>query len=266
MKLSKDDLKLFVITAKENSRPVLSHLMLARGWLMASDGYILALRKAVPDKEETLPEQFFFCRGWFKHLKPVTRQKKGIDEVHEVNIDDKRNVIINLYNRILKHKIEPTVTYSLPLEPTGTVPDCRNRINRGEPKAVIAVNPGLLRKVLDILPKDSGILRLAIYDSREPLEFACNTHCPDNNGEDTFTRGLIMPMYVTWEEQTWLKDEPSLALPQPLTGDANITPPAAGTPPAAEENAVGPRPAPDPDISSERKIEEVPDANPGAST
>jgi hypothetical protein len=76
------------------------------------------------------------------------------------------------------------------------------KLTKRKPKACIAMNPNLLKKMLSCMEKTDGwkqgpeaIVRLYVRRRRDPLEWRIEAE------GKTIVEGLIMPMFVAWADE-----------------------------------------------------------------
>jgi hypothetical protein len=183
LKLTKAELLITNGACKESSRPVLTAMCLRNGILSCADGFLFV---SIParDKENLKDELYpvgmlnFSGEG---HIK-VERTAEGFQ--------------VKTYGKDGKEK-EPARTYYTTV--TGTFPDYGKLLPLDEPKAEICFSSGMLRKLLDCLPKNSTI-HFGIHEKDTATEILVD------DGEEFPIRGMIMPM-LSQRLNTWAKDD-----------------------------------------------------------
>ena len=197
MKLDRYDIALTnatVGTKKAITRPTLANVYLHKGNLIAADGYILAIRQAdlAPNEKDTTA---FLPTVALKAIHTSKQQQA------ELTIDTERAKVTfkNAEGKALEH--DPVISFQ-PYKPSaGTFPSYESLYSDARKSAHVCVSVSVLKKVLACLPND-GTLRLGILNtegkdvSLQPIEFECSNM-------DRPIRGLIMPMYLDWQDFHW---------------------------------------------------------------
>jgi len=194
MKLDKYDIKLTNGCAKEQSRPILTNVCLRDGKLAAADGFMLVVRDADLGEGENPPETMLPT----SILKTVKADSKRI-----ANLEINDGCKLSYYRENLAPlDYEPVLSFKLGTDKA--FPDFDQLFPKEQKKtAVTAVSVGLLKKLCSILP-DDGILRLGISNPvgsgeyAQPIEFHCGKM-------DRPIYGLLMPMYVDWQDFKWTR-------------------------------------------------------------
>lgn len=200
MKLDKYDPKVAYGADTTDSRPVLQCVCLRDGKLVSADGFMLVIREATFEDGDKLKdnEQLLFPADIMKLLKP-SFQKTAI-----MVMEEDGSITVTYRHYKTNEVIEPVLSF----RPSniGTFPNYTQLFPKGTKHYQYAVSVGLLRKLLRCLPKE-GILRLGFAEkSSDPVEFVCH---PDDSGADFERpiRGLVMPMFVNWDEVDWLNSK-----------------------------------------------------------
>jgi len=189
MKLDRYDLALVNAACKDDEtvRPMLQCLHFTKGRVEAADGSMLAVRDLDLQVGEEKPEALLNTR-MVKQIKPARRQEALMA------IADKRAIVNYQDEEGKPAEFEPSMSFA-------TYGDGKSFPNTdplwitAEKKAQIAVSVGFLKKLLSCLPND-GILRIGIIEEKAPLEFECSNM-------DRPIRGMLMPMYIDWENHKW---------------------------------------------------------------
>jgi hypothetical protein len=189
MKLDKYDLALVNGASKEDSRPMLQCLHLTKGRIEVADGVMLATRDIDLQEGEDNPETLI-------PTKMIKGVKAGKKQQALLAVNDSQAVVTYQDKKGQAVDFEPTLSFK-------TYGDGKSYPNidalyesiKTEKKAHIAVGVSVLKKLLATLP-DSGILRLGVTEPAEPLEFDCSNM-------DRPIRGLLMPMFVDWNDFKW---------------------------------------------------------------
>jgi len=189
MRLDRYDLALVNAACNEHdtARLVLQCLHFTKGRVEAADGFMLVVRDLDLQEGEEKPEALLNAR-MVKQIKPARRQEAILQ------ITDKR-ATVNYHDEEGKPaEFEPSISFAV-YGDGKSFPSTDVLWTTMEKKAQIAIDVGLLKKLIAILPAD-GILRIGIIDEKSPLEFECSNM-------DRPIRGMIMPMYVDWKEHKW---------------------------------------------------------------
>ena len=191
MKLDKYDIALVNGTSKEVARPMLQNVHLNKGRLEAADGFILAFREAdvSPEEKEITT---LLPAGILRTIKSTPKKQAiltvGTEELQIQYQNDAGEPID--YN--------PTLSFQ-PGDTTKTYPELKQLFPKDTTKkAHIALSVSLLKKLLTCLP-DEGYLRIGITEIDKPLEFECSNM-------DRPIRGMVMPMFVDWEDFKWHRE------------------------------------------------------------
>ncbi len=195
MKLDIYDIAMVNGTCKEISRPLLQCLHLTKGRIEVADGFMLATRDLEFEKDEDKPETLLPA----KMIKGV---KAGIKQQTILKTDNKIANITYQDETGLPIDFEPS--YSFKAYGDGkSYPniDALFQPIKTEKTAYIAVGVGILKKLLSCMP-NGGILRIGITEPTAPLEYECSNM-------DRPIRGLLMPMFIDWEDFKWHREPTS---------------------------------------------------------
>ena len=198
MRLDKYDIGLVKgTTGGDSSRPVLQCISLKEGKLAVADGFMAVVREADCDDGEKTLEVLLPNK--------MIEQVKADKNQHPILTVDGDRVTVT-YETIGGLPLEHNPNLSFGLQ-TGDFPnyalllkDCPT-----DKKARIAISVKMLKRLVAMLP-DDGIVKLGIIGETTALEFDCGNM-------DRPIRGLIMPMFVRWDEFEWYR-EPEVAPPQ----------------------------------------------------
>ena len=184
VRLTKDDLKVANATDKEGNRQSnLACLHIQDGKLMAADGFVLAYRPCSTEGHavirgsmaKSIKQDVIFTEmkgkqySHFPKKHPTTRGRKAVPSL----------------TVIIKASKEKPLLYLGALQ----------RVPR-EKKAVICLDPKLLKQALDTMP-ESKFLYLGLGGKGDPIELFCE------GSDGVITRSIIMPMCVPWDNVTW---------------------------------------------------------------
>lgn len=184
IKLDQKDVALTKATTSF-SKPVLNNMCVKDGKLITADGFMLVMRDANCDNNE---------QEVLIPAKIINSLKVNSNRIADINAD-KDTIEVNFIDN--KGNIKPdeyTATYKT--YATGVFPDVEALYKNTNKKAEIALNVSLLKRLLSCLP-NSGTLRLKISELTNPVEFNCYV------GDERPIYGLLMPMYVEWDDFKW---------------------------------------------------------------
>jgi len=192
MKLDRYDIALTKGVAPEDSRPMLGNIHLKDGRLSVADGFLIITREADITEEEKGIETLIPAKI-FREVKVSPHQI-----THLAITPDTLTVTHQKAEKPIP--FNPTLSFQPYDAGTGKYPSLNLYITsqHTEKQAQIAVNVGLLKRILSCMPND-GILRLGITGEAVPLEFECGRM-------DRPIRGLLMPMFVDWESFKWHRE------------------------------------------------------------
>ena len=178
MKATLDSRAIRIAYAADTSGPenLLSCARIGDGKITASDGFLVAERPI--EIEEESDEVLVKAADILKASRKFSRKKLVIstdEKEEEVSIGSPAG------RATIRSKLLRGCSY----------PDTAQLGPGGDRKAYIAVNPGLLSKLIRAVG-DTNCIKFRIREATEPIEFVA--------GE---TRGLMMPMYVAEEDKNW---------------------------------------------------------------
>lgn len=194
IKLDKYDIAMVNATVPvKEGRPLLQNLCIRNGKLAAVDGFMIVVREAniVEGKHEgdtLLPASIVkTIRSTPKRQAELTLDDNSASVHYKDDTDQPVEFNPSLHFQPYSDSKEfPKYDVLFPQETNKT--------------AQIAINVGLLKRLVSCLPED-GILRMGITEPTSPLEFHCSQL-------DRPIYGLLMPMYVDWQDFKWLRDKP----------------------------------------------------------
>jgi len=197
MKLDRYDIALVNGTSKNDSSPILQNVHLNKGILEAADGFMLTRREAdvTPEEKEITTLLPATILGTIKSSPKKQVVLTVVADELQVQYQNENGEPIDFNPTLSFHpgdttKAYPKLTQLFPKDTTK--------------KAHIAIGVGLLKRLLACLP-DEGHLRIGITEIDKPLEFECSNM-------DRPIRGLVMPMFVDWQDFKWHREpEPALA-------------------------------------------------------
>ena len=197
MKLDKYDIAL-VNACGDAERPILQNVCVRDGELIAVNGFILAMRKADMQPEEKLDGDLLLPASMLKQVKPAPMKQANL-----TLIDDSERAKITYVSALgLPLESEPELLFKLYSTKAQTFPNIifpsissLYRQSPTEKKAHVAVDMGLLKKLLACMPND-GILRIGVSEPASPVEFECSSM-------ERPIQALLMPMYVDWTKHNW---------------------------------------------------------------
>jgi len=201
IKLDRYDIAMVCAVTKETGKPILQNLCLRDGKLAVADGFMLVVREAnilegSQDGETLLPASII------KTIRSTPKRQAELvceDTSLSVSYKDEKGDAV---------EYDPTLHFKPYTGGIGKYPASPDLFPKDTAKkAYIALNVGLLKKLVTCLP-DNGILRIGIVDEFSPLEFECGNL-------DRSIRGMLMPMYVDWKEFEWHREKPE-ASSEPL--------------------------------------------------
>jgi len=191
MKLDEYDLALVNAACEEDetARPMLQCLHFTKGRVEAADGFMLAVRDLDLKDGEEKPEALLSTRM----LKQV---KLGRWQEAVLSITDGKALVNYLKDdgTGAPAEFEPSVSFAV-FRDGKSFPNIDKLWASVEKKAYIAVNVGLLKKLIACLPAD-GIMKIGLTEPTDPLEFECSNM-------DRPIRGMLMPMDVNWDDHKW---------------------------------------------------------------
>ena len=199
MKLDKYDIALAnVSSANADYRPVLNTLRLHNGNLEAADGYMLIRRQADLETGDDSKSVLFPA----KMIKAIRSSPKRIAKL---NVDSTKATVTYADDKDKTAPFNPTVTFDLA---QGDYPDTDRLFPGTEKKAQVAINIGLLKRLLSCMP-DKELLRIGVVGPQSPVEI-------EVTGMDRPIRGVIMPAFLDWSNFVWHRDKPKpAAIPTP---------------------------------------------------
>jgi len=161
--------------SKSNPHPELCVAAIGKGYITAVDGFMLARAPVEYDGE------YIFV--------PATSLPRS--ECDVALEDDSLTVVTKDGTAEEAHA---------PLAKYPATPEFWNKQTKRKPKACVALDVAMLRKMLScIKSRDGGndrcgIVRLFVRKSSDPVEWRVE------DGDDTVVEGLVMPMFVNWRE------------------------------------------------------------------
>ena len=192
MKLDRYDIAMANGASKEDPHPILQNMHLTKGRIEVADGFIILTRELDLEEGEEKPET----------LLPA-RMVKGIESGQKQQAllkTDGEKAVVTYQDEVGRAvEFEPALSFKTSGDGK-SFPDISQHFDRcgTKKKAHIAVNVGLLKKMLACLP-DTGHLRLGITELDKPLEFECSNM-------DRPIRSMLMPMIIDWEGFKWKRE------------------------------------------------------------
>jgi len=168
---------------------MLQCLHLTKGRVEVADGFILAVRELDLQEGEESPEALI-------PSKMIKNVKAGKKQQALLAVEDSQAVVT--YQDEEGEPIDFEPSYSFRTYGDGkSYPDIKEPCKPYETKkkVQIAINVGLLKKMLSCLPND-GMLRLGITKPDEPLSWYCSNM-------DRPIWGMLMPMSTDWQDFKW---------------------------------------------------------------
>ena len=177
MKATLDSRAIRIAYAADTSGPenLLSCVRIGDGKITASDGFLVAERPI--EIEEESDEVLVKAADILKASRKFSRKKLVIST-------DEKEEEVSIGSPAGRATIRSKLLRGCSYPDTALLP-------KGDRKAYIAVNPGLLSKLIRAVG-DAPSIKFRIGEATEPIEFVA--------GE---TRGLMMPMYVAEEDKNW---------------------------------------------------------------
>jgi hypothetical protein len=200
MKLKRNDLKLTNATLRDGTRPSLSVLAIADGFIVAADGFTMVVREKKREEGDGFPENYSFG------LPSAILDRIKLDKFDTLDIKlmpdgDLSATRLNKSGKI----VEPSFRFKPWIGDVKFNTFYSLAPKNDETRTKVDVSASLLRQLLKVIPDGQQSIQLAI--SNDPNPMAGNPveyQVLGNDGETT--RGLMMPMCLAGGEIKWLKD------------------------------------------------------------
>jgi hypothetical protein len=173
IRLNKAQRQIGVAAAGEDSRPVLTHVMLKKGVMVAADGFMLAQTSVGYDGDE-----------------PILLN--AADLLKSKDIKHTNDICVTVGKETAQMVGKDTLISKLG---SGDFPNYEALYPKGEVSFQIALNTDILTKVAKMGGK-GAIVRFTFRDQSGPTEIEIKQPYDD----ETIMKGLLMPMFVDWSK------------------------------------------------------------------
>lgn len=180
--LSKEAIKIANVAVFDETRPILEHVAIGNGEIVAADGFILARR---PISTEPQEDEVILIKA--KAILEAHRILKG-DELTIETQEDGQTATIKSNNDEANCI---TVDVTVPLLQDSKFPNYQNIIPKTKRKAYVALQASIVAKTLRVIGADSGrAIKFKIREPEQPVEI-------HSGGTDVY----VMPYYVPEEPE-----------------------------------------------------------------